>query len=159
MKKIVAFTLILLLAFSSVSFAAVSGSKRSSSPSRPSTGTTSVTPSTPKASPDSGYKPSAPSSSYSDKAPATQAKPGVTQPAPQQTNQGGFWRTAGLFGSGMLLGGMLSSMFGFGNMGFMANLLGMLFNVIALVAIFAAIRWVWNRFRNKDKDKDERRHF
>ena len=153
MRKVVALTLILLLAFSSVSFAAVSSSK-SSSP-KPSSGSTYKSTS-PQASPDSGYKPTAPSNSYSNQAPAAQTKPGVSQPV-QQPSQGGFLRNMGLFGGGMLLGGLMSSMFGFGNMGFMASLFGMLFNVLFLAAIFMAGRWVWNYFRNKDKN--ERRNY
>ncbi|MCX7779569.1 MAG: hypothetical protein N2491_01485 [Negativicutes bacterium] len=157
MKKIVALTLVLLLAFSSVSFAAVSSSK-SSSP-RPSSGTT-VKPSTPQAAPGttgSGYKPSAPASSYSEKAPATQVKPGTGQvPPSQQPSTGGFWRNAGLFGSGMLLGGLLGNMFGFGHMGFMASLLGVLINILFLAAIIAAIRWVWLKFKNRDNGRNRR---
>jgi hypothetical protein len=153
-QKILALTLVLVLAFGSVALAAKSSSK-SFSPSRPSTGST-VKPTTPQAAPDTGYKPTAPSSSYSNTAPAAQTKPGAAQPAPQQ-QQNSFWRSAGMFGGGMLMGSMLGSMFGFGNSGFMASLFGMLFNVLILAAIFMAGRWLWNRF--KDKDKDKRRNF
>lgn len=157
-RKILACTVVLLVAFSSVSFAAVSSSKsKSFSAPRPSTGSTTVKPSSPQTAPDSGYKPSAPSSSYSDKAPASQNKPGVSQPVPQQPQSGGFWRNAGIFGSGMLLGGMLGHMFGFGNSGFFASLMGMIINVLFLLALIAAGRWVWNYFKNKDRDKREER--
>lgn len=150
MKKILALVLVLVFAFSSVSFAAVSSSRtRSSSPSI-------STPSTPKSAPSqqtspstqgSTYTPSASANSYSDKAPASQVKPGVQ--TPQQQNNGGFWRNAGMFGGGMLLGSMLSSMFGFGHMGAMSSIFGMIFNIIILAGIFMGIRYLWSRFRNK----------
>lgn len=151
MKKILALVLVLVFAFSSVSFAAVSSSRtRSSSPSIGSS-TTKSAPSqqTSPSTQGSTYTPSASANTYSDKAPASQAKPGVQTP---QQNNGGFWRNAGMFGGGMLLGSMLSSMFGFGNMGAMSSIFGMLFNIIILAAIVMGIRYLWNRFRNNRKD-------
>lgn len=150
MKKILVLAMIFVFAFSSVSFAAIGGSRKSvSSPS--------IGSSMPKGAPSqqaspsgSNYKPTAPSNSYSDKAPASQAKPGAQQAA-QQTS-GGFMRSAGMFAGGMLMGSMLSSMLGFGNMGGFASILGMIFNVIILAAIFMGIRYLWTRFRNNKKD-------
>lgn len=152
MKKIITLMLVFVFAFSSVSFAAVSSSRKSSSPSMGSSTTKSVQ--SQQAAPStqgSNYKPSAPGSSYGDKAPASQAKPGMQQ-TPQQQNSGGFLRNLGMFGGGMLMGSMLSSMLGFGNMGGMASIFGILFNIIVLAAVFMGIRYLWNRFRNNRKD-------
>lgn len=151
MKKILALALIFVFAFSSVSFAAVGGSRKSFS--KPSVGSSMPkgAPSQQAAPSGSNYKPTAPSNSYSDKAPAGQAKPGMQQAAQQQTS-GGFMRSAGMFAGGMLMGSMLSSMLGFGAMDGMASIFGMIFNVIILAAIFMGIRYLWTRFRNNKKD-------
>lgn len=146
MKKILAFTLIFVLAFGSVSFAAVGSSRTKSSTSRPSTSTSMPSSNTTKqAAPDTGYKPSAPANSYSDKAPSSQVKPGT--PNSQQQTTGGFWRNAGMFGGGMLMGSMLSSMFGFGSMGAMSSIFGVIFNILILAGIIMGIRFLWNKFR------------
>ena len=153
-RKILAFTLMLLLAFSSVSLAAVSSSK-SSSPSRSSSSTT-VKPSTPQAAPgtsgSSGYKPSAPASSYSDTAPSAQNKTSTGFPSAQQSSSGGFWRNAGFFGGGMLLGGLLGNMFGFGHSGMLSSIAGMLSDLIILALVVLAVRWAWNRFSGRNQD-------
>jgi len=155
MKKILTLTLVLLFAFSTIGFAAKGGSKvRMPSPSpKPPT-----TQSAPSQKGVSDYKPSAPAQSYGDKAPAAAAKPNTQagQQAMQQTG-GGFLRTAGLLGGGMLLGSMLGGMFGFGSEGMFAMLIGMFFNIIVLVGVFMAARFIWNKFKNKDKDNDYRR--
>lgn len=152
MKKIIAFTAVLLLVFSSFCFAAVSSSGSKSSAPRSSTSTTSpAVRQTSPATSDSQYKPSAPSGSYSDKAPSTaQTKPGTT-PANNSSGSGGFWRNAGLFGGGMLMGGFLSHMLGFGQMGAMSSIFGLLFNILILAAVVIGIRYVWSRFRGRDK--------
>ncbi|SMC79063.1 hypothetical protein [Sporomusa malonica] len=143
MKKLLLLTFVCMFAFNTVSFAAVSGSKsKISSPS-------AKPPTTQTAPGSSNYKPSAPAQSYSDKAPAAAAKPN-SQPI-QQQNSGGFLRSAGLFGGGMLLGSMLGGMFGFGNSGMFANIMGMLFNVMLLAGVFMAGRFLWDKFKNRDK--------
>jgi uncharacterized membrane protein YciS (DUF1049 family) len=58
-----------------------------------------------------------------------------------------------LLGGGMLLGGMLGSMFGFGNMGFLSTILGILINVMLVVGVVMGIRYLWNKFKNKDKER------
>ncbi len=155
MKKILVFTLSLMLILSSVSFAAVSSSGSKSS-SRPSTSTSlpsggSSTRQAAPSSPGSTYKPSAPSSSYSDKAPSSQVKQG-TQTNTQQPQQssGGFWRNAGLFGGGMLLGSMLGHAFGFSPLSGMSSIFGVLFNILILAAIIMGIRYLWNKFRSNN---------
>jgi len=152
MKKLLLLTFLFMFAFNAVSFAAVSGSKsRTSSPaSKPPTSQTS-----PAKSGSSDYKPSAPAQSYGEKAPAAAAKPN-TQAAQQPSQSGGFLRTAGLLGGGMLLGSMLGGMFGFGNSGMFANIIGMLFNVMLLAGVFMAGRFLWNKFKNRDRDSNQR---
>lgn len=152
MKKLLLLTFLFMFAFNAVSFAAVSGSKsRISSPkSKPPTTQTS-----PAQSGSSDYKPSAPAQSYGEKAPAAAAKPN-TQAAQQPSQSGGFLRTAGLLGGGMLLGSMLGGMFGFGNSGMFANIIGMLFNVMLLAGVFMAGRFLWNKFKNRDRDSNQR---
>ena len=142
-KRLVLLTFVLVFAAHAIGFAAVGGSKpRMSSPSRPSTTQTAPAPA-------SSYKPSAPASSYTEKAPATKAaSPQTAQPA-----TGGFMRNLGMIGGGMLLGGMLSNMLGFGNSGMLSNIVGMLFNVMLLAGVFMAGRYAWDKFKNRDRDR------
>lgn len=140
MKKILLFSFMLLFAFHAVGFAAVSGSK--AKPSAPAS-----RPSTTQTAPSTGYKPSAPANSYTEKAPAAKT---AAQQAPAQTS-GGFMRNLGLFGGGMLLGCLLGNMFGFGHSGMFANMMGILFNIVFLAAIFMAGRYLWDKFRNNSR--------
>jgi uncharacterized membrane protein len=153
MKKIIVLTMAFMLLFSSFCLAAVSSSKSSSRPSsRPSTSTVSPSlPQTKQAAPSdaSGYKPSAPAGSYGDKAPSSQSKPSVQQPG--QSNSGGFWRSAGTFGAGMLAGSLLSNLFGFGQMGAMSTIFGIIINILLIMAVIMAIRFIWNKWRGHDK--------
>ncbi|MCE5286108.1 MAG: hypothetical protein LLG02_09720 [Pelosinus sp.] len=143
-KKILLLTLAFVFAFTSFGFAAVSGSKAKPSSPPPAPKSSVQTPAAPGTN-ASGYKPSAPGSSYSEKAPA--AKSATPPSAPQQSNSG-FMGKLGAFGGGMLAGGLLGSMFGFGNggMGMGSSIFGMLFDFIMLAAVFMGIRYVWNRF-------------
>lgn len=145
MKKLLLLTFLFMFAFSTVSFAAVSGSKPKPSAPAAKPPTTQSAPSQNK---PSEYKPSAPAQSYNEKAPAAAAKPNTQTPA-QQNSSGGFLRNAGLFGGGMLLGSMLGGMFGFGNSGMFANLMGMFFNILLLAGIFMAGRFLWDKFKNR----------
>jgi len=139
MKKLSLLTLLLMFAFNVVCFAAVSGAKpRMSSPA--------PKPPTTQTAPNSNYKPSAPASSYSEKAPAVKSTTPQTAPQPAT---GGFMRTLGMIGGGMLLGGFLSSMFGFGATGMFANLIGILFNVVLLVGVFLAGRFLWQKYKKR----------
>ena len=152
MKKLLLLTFVFMFAFNAVSFAAIGGSKsRMSAPkSKPPTTQTS-----PAKSGSSDYKPSAPAQSYGDKAPAAAAAKPNAQAA-TQSNSGGFLRTAGLLGGGMLLGSMLGGMFGFGGSGMFADIMGMLFNVMLLAGVFMAGRFLWNKFKNRDRDNNQR---
>ncbi|KYZ78109.1 hypothetical protein AXX12_00755 [Anaerosporomusa subterranea] len=141
MKRLLLLTFIFVFAINAVGFAAVGGSKVRMSSPRPSTQQAAPPPA-------SNYKPSAPASSYTEKAPAAKAAtPQASQPA-----TGGFMRNFGMFGGGMLLGSLLGNMFGFGHTGMFANMMGMLFNVLLLAAIFMAGRFVWNKMTNRDRN-------
>lgn len=63
-------------------------------------------------------------------------------------------RNIGMFGGGMLVGGMLSSMLGFGsgmNGGMAASIFGLLFNVLMLGALFMGGRFLWNKYKASKK--------
>jgi hypothetical protein len=148
MKKLLLLTFLLIFACQSISFAAISGSKGISVPrSAPSTSQPA------SSSSSSSYKPSAPATSYSDKAPAAKSQ----QQQAQQSTGSSFLRNAGLLGGGMLLGSMLGGMFGAGSSGMFSQILGMLFNAIAIGLIFMAGRYIWNKFQESRKPKDTRR--
>lgn len=144
MKKIVLFTVLFIFSCNIISFAAVSGSKarRATPPSKPPT-----TQSTSAASPSNNdYKPSTPAKNLNEKAPET--KQSTTQTVNQQSSTGGFLRNMGMFGSGMLLGGMLSSMFGFGSTGMFAQLADMLITMLMFAGLLFVGRTLWNKLKN-----------
>ena len=76
-----------------------------------------------------------------------------------RTNQSSGWgsamRNIGLLAGGMFLGSMLSSLFGRGNMGFMADILGVMFNIILLLVIVSLISHLWRKFRGKKNTSDD----
>ena len=154
MKRILLLTFLLIFALNSLAFAAKSSS-RPSSPSRPSTSTPAAKTAPAQETPNSGYKPSAPANSYSDKAPA------VKPPAPPQAAQSGgssWLRNAGMIAGGMMLGGMLSSMFGHGSTGWLADILGILISLIPIVAIFMFGRFLWLRHKEKQQTQTSNRY-
>lgn len=67
---------------------------------------------------------------------------------------GSAMRNMGIFAGGMFLGSMLSSMFGWGNMGFMSEVLGMVFNIILLLVVINVIKWLWRRLRGRSQGGD-----
>ena len=141
MKRILLLTFLLIFVLNSFAFAAKSSS-RPSSPSRPSTSAPAA-----KTAPASNYKPSAPANTYSDKAPAVKP-PAPPQAAPQSS--GSSWlRNAGMIAGGMMLGGMLSNMFGHGNSGMLADIFGILISVIPFIALFMLGRFLWLRHKEK----------
>lgn len=90
----------------------------------------------------------------------TQAKTNTQQNTANQSRSTGFgsaMRNIGLFAGGMFLGSMLSNLFGWGNMGFMSDILGVLFNVVILFAVIALIRYAWRRIRGTSRKDDEYR--
>lgn len=150
MKRILLLTFLLIFALNSFAFAAKSSSKPSS-PSHPSTSAPAA-----NTAPNSGYKPSAPANTYSDKAPAVKP-PAPPQAAPQST--GSSWlRNAGMLAGGMMLGGMLSNMFGHGNSGMLADILGVLLSVIPFIALFMLGRFFWLRHKEKQQAQTSNRY-
>ena len=58
-------------------------------------------------------------------------------------------RNMALFGGGMMLGGLLGNMFGFGAGSFFAEMIGMLFNVMLLAGVFMGARFLIARHNNE----------
>ena len=104
-----------------------------------------------------GYAPSKNASQLDKNAPTAGAKantPGAANAAnaaQRGTGWGNTLRNIGLLAGGMMLGGLLASMFGMGE-GFLADLLGVLANVAMVFVAFIAIRWLWNRFRGRKEE-------
>ena len=104
-----------------------------------------------------GYAPSKSANQLDKNAPAAGAKantPGAANAAStaqRGTGWGNTLRNIGLLAGGMMLGGLLASMFGMGG-GMLADILGVLANVAIAVVAFMAIRWLWNRFRGRKEE-------
>ena len=104
-----------------------------------------------------GYAPSKNANQLDKNAPAAGAKantPGAANAAStaqRGTGWGNTLRNIGLLAGGMMLGGLLASMFGMGG-GFLADILGVLANVAIAVVAFMAIRWLWNRFHGRKEE-------
>ncbi|EKX97839.1 hypothetical protein [Selenomonas sp. oral taxon 138] len=104
-----------------------------------------------------GYAPSKNASQLDKNAPAAGAKantPGAANAAnaaQRGTGWGNTLRNIGLLAGGMMLGGLLASMFGMGG-GMFADILGVLANVAMVFVAFIAIRWLWNRFRGRKEE-------
>ena len=58
----------------------------------------------------------------------------------------------GLFAGGMMLGSMLSHLFGGLGGGMMADILGLVMNILMVAAVFLILRWAWNKFRGRGKE-------
>lgn len=82
-----------------------------------------------------------PSAAASKTTPANTAAP-----AQSSSRLGSIMRGVGMLAGGMFLGSMLAGLFGMGG-GFFADVLGLIMNVVLLMAVFMAIRWAWNKFR------------
>ena len=54
----------------------------------------------------------------------------------------------------MFLGSMLSHLFGGMGGGMMADIMGLIMNVLMLGIAFMAIRWLWNKFRNRNNGQN-----
>ena len=101
-----------------------------------------------------GYAPSKSANQLDKNAPAAGAKantPNAAGAAQKGTGWGNTLRNIGLLAGGMMLGGLLASMFGMGG-GFLADILGVLANVAIAMVAFMAIRWLWNRFRGRKEE-------
>lgn len=133
-------------------YAAKGGAARLTAP-RSMPAAPAATPSAPKATPNTQKATTGTTqSNTAQQKTATQQNTKTQTTTPPQQNSsffGSAMRNIGLFAGGMFLGSMLSSMFGFGNMGFMSELFGMLFNVIAIVVVIKLIVWAWRTFRGR----------
>lgn len=103
------------------------------------------------------YAPSKSANQLDKNAPAagakagTAANAGAANTARSHTGWGTALRSIGLLAGGMLLGSMLASMFGLGG-GFLADLLGVLANVVMVMIAFMAIRWLFRRLRGRGEE-------
>ncbi|MBR1728369.1 MAG: hypothetical protein IJ728_02470 [Selenomonadaceae bacterium] len=72
------------------------------------------------------------------------------------TNRGSIFGNAlkniGLFAGGMMLGGLIGSLFGFGS-GFFSEVLGFLFNLALIYAAYRGIKYFYGKFRG-DQNKN-----
>ena len=82
------------------------------------------------------------------------ARSGASAQASSGTRWGGMLRSIGLFAGGMMLGGLLSSMFGFGGMGFMADFMGLIMNAVIIFAVIKLIMWGVSKFLGRRRDDD-----
>ena len=101
-----------------------------------------------------GYAPSKSANQLDKNAPAAGAKANTASAAnaaQKSSGWGNTLRNIGLLAGGMMLGGLLASMFGMGG-GMLADILGVLANVAIAVVAFMAIRWAWNRFRSRKEE-------
>ena len=98
-----------------------------------------------------GYAPSKSANQLDKNAPAAGAKANTAGAAQKSSGWGNTLRNIGLLAGGMMLGGLLASMFGMGG-GMLADILGVLANVAIAVVAFMAIRWAWNRFRSRKEE-------
>lgn len=75
--------------------------------------------------------------------------------AQSSSRWGSAMRNIGLLAGGMFLGSMLSSLFGWGNMGFMADILGVLFNIILLLVIISLVSRLWQKFKGRKGQRED----
>lgn len=73
------------------------------------------------------------------------------------TNRGFF--SGGSFMKGLMIGGIAGLVFGglFSNMGFLGNLIGLLMNIMAIVALIALVRFGIRYFRDRRHSYNRRR--
>lgn len=105
----------------------------------------------------SSYAPSKDAKSLNKEAPAANSKSnaaaGTQSQAQSSSRLGSIMRGIGIFAGGMLLGSMLSSLFGMGG-GMFADILGLIMNGILIVMAIMVVRWLWNKFRGtKSNDR------
>lgn len=100
-----------------------------------------------------GYKPSKDAKSLEKNAPAASSKAaGNAANAQSGSRWGSALRNIGLFAGGMMLGSMLSHLFGGLGGGMMADILGLVMNILMAAAVFLILRWAWNKFRGRGKE-------
>lgn len=136
----------------STAYAAKGGAKMSvpkAAPKAPSAAPKASTPSNSKSVSGNGdsYKPSKDAKSLDKNAPAANSKANTaanTANTQSSSRWGSALRNIGLLAGGMFLGSMLSHMLGGG---MMADILGVIMNVVMLVAVIMLVKWLWNKFR------------
>ena len=97
----------------------------------------------------SSYAPSKDAKSLEKNAPAANAKSNTAAAnanTQSSSRLGSIMRGIGIFAGGMLLGSMLSHLFGMGS-GMVADIMGLLVNGLLIVVAIMAVRWLWNKFR------------
>lgn len=120
-------------------------------------------PAAPKAAPSAqpsnpgqnSYAPSKDAKSLSSSAPAANAKANAAAATKSSTPWGGIMRSVGLFAGGMLLGGLLSNLFGMGGTGFMSEVMGLIMNLVILGAVVMLARMLWTKFKNRSRRPEE----
>lgn len=101
--------------------------------------------SNPSARPNQEYRPSKPAGKEAN--PAANRGTAAANPG---TPWGSMMRNIGLLAGGMMLGGLLSSLFGFGGSGFLADILGLLMNGLLIYAAIRLVLWLIAKFRGRD---------
>ena len=97
----------------------------------------------------SSYAPSKDAKGLEKNAPAANAKSNTAAAnanTQSSSRLGSIMRGIGIFAGGMLLGSMLSHLFGMGS-GMFADIMGLLMNGLLIVVAIMAVRWLWNKFR------------
>ena len=149
-------------AFLNTAYAAKGGAKMSvpkaapAAPKAPAASTGSTSQSKSVSGNGSTYTPSKDAKSLDKNAPAANTKSNAAANTNTQSSSrlGSIMRGIGLFAGGMLLGSMLSHFFGMGG-GMFADIMGLLMNVIMVVAAVMVVRWLWNKFRGNKSSKRE----
>ena len=102
-----------------------------------------------------GYKPSKNAKDLDKTAPAANSK-GNAVPN-NNTQSGSRWgsvmRNIGLLAGGMMLGHLLSQLFGMGG-GLLGDILGLVMNVIMFLAVIMILKWLWNKFRSRKSEQN-----
>ena len=150
--------------FVSTAYAAKGGAKMSipksaPAPKAPAAGVTSNGSTSKSVSGNgSSYAPSKDAKSLEKNAPAANAKSNAAAAnanTQSSSRLGSIMRGIGIFAGGMLLGSMLSHLFGMGS-GMFADILGLLMNGLLIVVAIMAVRWLWNKFRGNKTSASSR---
>lgn len=92
------------------------------------------------------YAPSKKADQYKENAPAAKSNTNAAANAQKSTGWGSAMRTMGMLAGGMLLGSMLSHLFGFGGTGLFADIMGLVMNLVIIAAIICLLNFVVRRF-------------
>lgn len=100
------------------------------------------------------YKPSKDAKSLNKDAPSASSKTNSAANTQSGSRWGSALRNIGLFAGGMFLGSMLSHLFGGFGGGMMADVMGLIMNVLMLGVAFMVIRWLWNKFKGRNNGQN-----